>query len=223
MIPRITRLLAICTASILFTAVGCDKGTNSSTSTDGKTAGGSATTEPSVGRAGHGTTQPAAMTQAMGGKTAMATITPAKAAATQPANQAVSGMVMFTQTGDGVKVTGDLMGLAPGKHGIHIHEKADMSDASLASLGGHWDPDMHKHHGGPTGDMRHGGDLGNIEADDTGKAHVDVTVAGLTVGDGSAHDVVGHSIVVHAKEDDMKTDPSGNSGGRVAAGVIQGK
>lgn len=204
---RTTRILALCTASILLTAIGCDKGKTETTSTGTTTTGGNTSA----------TTQPAA------GKTAMAMIAPAKAAATQPANQAVAGTVTFTSSADGVKVVADLTGLSPGKHGIHIHEKTDMSDPALASLGGHWDPDMHKHHGGTTGEMRHAGDLGNIEADASGKAHLDETIAGLTIGDGGKHDVIGHSVVVHAKEDDLKTDPSGNSGGRVAAGVIVAK
>jgi Cu-Zn family superoxide dismutase len=201
---RATRILALCTASILFTAIGCDKG-KSSTATDSKPSG--ATTQPT----------------ATAGKTVIVTITSAKAAATQPANQTVTGTVTFTQSADGVKVVADLTGLAPGKHGIHIHEKTDMSDPGLMSLGAHWDPDMHMHHGGTMGDMRHGGDLGNLEADASGKAHLDETIAGLTIGDGGKHDIVGHSVVVHAKEDDLKTNPSGNSGGRVAAGVIEAK
>jgi Cu-Zn family superoxide dismutase len=155
-------------------------------------------------------------------KTAMATIAPSKNAATQPSNTAVAGMVMFTTEGDGVKVVVDLTGLAPGKHGIHIHEKSDVSEASLKSAGGHWNPDGH-HHGDPAmADMHHAGDLGNLEAGADGKAHLEITLPGYTIGDGGKHDLVGHSVIVHAKEDDLKTDPAGNSGDRIAGGAIVG-
>ena len=154
-------------------------------------------------------------------KTAVAIIKPSKGAATQPANQSVTGTVAFTQVGDGVKVVADLTGLSPGKHGIHIHDKADLSAPDLSSAGGHWDPDGHKVHGGPTseGEKRHAGDLGNIEADKDGKAHLEETIPGLTLGDGGKHDVVGHAVIVHAKEDDMKDIKS--AGGRVAGGAIE--
>jgi Cu-Zn family superoxide dismutase len=182
------------------TLVGCNKGN----STDNKT--------------------PASKTSSntTAAKTAVATIAPSKSAATQPANKDVTGTVTFTATKDGVKVVADLTGLSPGKHGIHIHEKSDLSDPMLKSAGGHWNPDA-QHHGGPTSESHHAGDLGNVTADADGKAHLEMTLDGLTIGDGGKHDVVGHSIVVHAKEDDLKSDPAGNSGDRIAAGVIEAK
>ena len=83
------------------------------------------------------------------GAVAVAKLEAAKGAATQPVNKSVSGTVTFTQTGDGVKMVADLMGLSPGKHGIHIHEKTDFSAPDLTSAGGHWDPEATKQHGGP--------------------------------------------------------------------------
>lgn len=153
--------------------------------------------------------------------TAVVTISSASAAATQPANQHVAGTVTFTQEKEGVKAVVDLTGLAPGKHGIHIHEKTDMSAPDLSSAGGHWDPDGHKQHGGPTSeaDKRHAGDLGNLVADAEGKAHYEVSIAGVSIG--GKNDIVGHSVIVHAKEDDMKSNPAGNAGGRVAGGAIK--
>lgn len=164
--------------------------------------------------------KPALMANAQGMKTAVATIAAAKGAATQPANQHVAGTVTFTETADGVKVVADLTGLAPGKHGIHIHDKADMSAPDLTSAGGHWDPDGHKQHGGPAseGEKRHAGDLGNLEADAAGKAHYELTITGVSIG--GKNDILGHSVIIHAKEDDMKSNPAGNAGGRVAGGVI---
>jgi Cu-Zn family superoxide dismutase len=166
-------------------------------------------------------TQPSGGAESSGGKTAVATLTAAKAAATQPANQNVGGTVTFTPAADGVHVVADLTGLAPGKHGFHLHEKTDMSDPGLMSVGSHWDPDMTKMHGAPDGDhaKHHAGDFGNVEADASGKAHLDETIKGLTVGDGGKYDVIGHAVVVHAKEDDLKEMKS--AGPRVAAGAIE--
>lgn len=129
----------------------------------------------------------------------------------------VTGTVTFTKSGDEVEVSGDIENLAPGKHGFHIHEKGDCSAPDAASAGGHFNP-THQHHGGPATAERHEGDLGNIEADKSGKAHVQWKGKMSLSGPDS---IIGHSVVVHEKEDDLKTDPSGNSGARVACGVIE--
>jgi Cu-Zn family superoxide dismutase len=164
------------------------------------------------------------MDNAPGGeKTAVARLETAKAASTQPSWGKPTGTVTFTQVGDNkVKAAYDLKGLAPGKHGFHIHEKGDLSAADFSSAGPHFNPTKHKHEG-TTGENRHAGDLGNVEADTSGNSKGDVTVEGLTIGSGAATDIVGRSIVVHEKADDMKTDPSGNSGARISAGVIEAK
>ena len=149
---------------------------------------------------------------------AHANIQPSKA----PGQDDVKGVVRFTPAGSGggVKVHAEITGLEPNsKHGFHIHEKADLSAPDLASAGGHFNPTMHKH-GGPQGDMRHGGDLGNLTADASGKAAYEATIAGITIDDPKTG-VVGHSVIVHEKPDDLKTDPSGSSGARIAGGVIK--
>ena len=129
----------------------------------------------------------------------------------------VTGTVTFTKTGDDVQVVADVTGLKPGKHGFHLHEKGDCSAPDAASAGAHFNP-THQHHGGPMTTERHAGDLGNIEADASGKAHLDwkgkMSLSG-------AESIIGKSVVVHEKEDDLKTDPSGNSGARIACGVIE--
>lgn len=152
------------------------------------------------------------------GTTSSATITASKAAATQPSNQNVTGTVTFTQDNLDVRVMADLTGLAPGKHGIHIHEKADLSDPELKSAGPHWDQAGMHHHGDPAAGEHHAGDLGNLTADDSGKAHMEGLIKGIKL-----DDLTGKSVIIHAKEDDLKTDPSGNSGGRVAGGAIEKK
>lgn len=129
----------------------------------------------------------------------------------------VGGTVTFTAGNDGVKVVADITGLTPGKHGFHIHEFGDCSDKEAKSAGGHLNPMKHEH-AGPDATDRHEGDLGNIEADASGKAHLEMTDKMLKMsGDTS---ILGHAVIVHEKADDLKTQPTGDAGGRVACGVI---
>ncbi|HEX8280225.1 MAG TPA: superoxide dismutase family protein [Chthoniobacterales bacterium] len=130
----------------------------------------------------------------------------------------VMGTVAFTKTADGVKVVADVSGLTPGKHGFHIHEFGDCSDPKADSAGGHFNPNKHQH-GGPDAPQRHAGDFGNIEADASGKAHFEVTDKALSMGDDD-DSIIGHAVIVHEKDDDLKTQPTGNAGGRLACGVI---
>ena len=141
-----------------------------------------------------------------------------KAAATleSKSGSQVTGTVMFTKVGDEVQVVADIQGLKPGKHGFHVHDKGDCSAPDAASAGPHFNPTM-KHHGGPNTAYHHTGDLGNIETDSSGKTHLDWKGKLSLSGTDS---IIGKSVVVHEKEDDLKTDPSGNSGARVACGAI---
>ena len=132
----------------------------------------------------------------------------------------VSGKLMLMPMRDGVHVTGDIGGLAPGSsHGFHVHEKGDCSAADASSAGGHFNP-TGSAHGKAGTSVHHAGDIDNIVADASGVAHVDTHVSGVTLGGGAANDVVGRAIVVHAAPDDYQTQPSGNSGARIACGVI---
>ena len=129
----------------------------------------------------------------------------------------VTGTVTFTKSGDDVKVVADVTGLTPGKHGFHVHEFGDCSAADASSAGGHYNPTKHEH-AAPDVSDRHMGDLGNLEADSSGKAHLERTDKTLKLsGDNS---IVGYAVIVHEKEDDLKTQPTGNAGGRLACGVI---
>jgi Cu-Zn family superoxide dismutase len=143
-------------------------------------------------------------------------VTKAMATLDPKSGSKVTGTITFTKSGDETRVVADIENLTPGKHGIHIHEKGDCSAADAASAGGHFNP-AHQHHGGPTGTDRHAGDLGNLTADASGKAHLDWKGKLSLSGDDS---IIGKSVVVHEKEDDLKTDPAGNSGARIACGVI---
>ncbi len=134
------------------------------------------------------------------------------------AGNKVAGTVTFTPIADGVQVHAEITGLTPGKHGFHVHEFGDCSAADASSAGGHFNPN-HKPHAGPEAPERHEGDMGNVEADASGNAKLDYVDHQLSLSsdDKSA---IGRSVVVHAKPDDLKTQPSGDSGARVACGVI---
>jgi Cu-Zn family superoxide dismutase len=132
--------------------------------------------------------------------------------------QTVSGKLEFTQEAGAVHISGEVKHLSPGKHGIHVHDKADLSAPDLASAGGHFNPTKEAH-GAPGAAHHHAGDFGNITADENGTAHVDLTISGLSLT--GPNSIVGHSIIIHGAADDLKSQPSGNSGPRVAGGVIE--
>jgi superoxide dismutase, Cu-Zn family len=129
----------------------------------------------------------------------------------------VSGIITFTRVDNGIKIVADIQDLAPGKHGFHIHECGDCSAADGSSAGGHFNPDQ-KTHGSPMDMTHHAGDMGNLEADPTGKAHFEYVDA--TISFEGTSSIIGRSIIIHKNEDDLKTQPTGNAGARVACGVI---
>lgn len=129
----------------------------------------------------------------------------------------VEGTLSFTKTGDGIRVEGEINGLTPGKHGFHIHEFGDLTSPDGTSAGGHFNP-TGEPHGAPDADKRHAGDFGNIEADQSGAVKVNFEDKKITF-EGPAS-ILGRGVVVHAKPDDLKSQPSGNAGDRVAVGVI---
>ena len=129
----------------------------------------------------------------------------------------VEGTLTFTRAAGGMKVAGRITGLAAGTHGFHIHEFGDCSAADFSSAGGHYNPTGHQH-AGPAEARRHIGDMGNIEASADGAATVDYTDTRLRFE--GAHGILGRGVIVHANPDDLKTQPTGNAGGRVACGVI---
>jgi Cu-Zn family superoxide dismutase len=145
-----------------------------------------------------------------GPKKAICVLTPTK-------DSKVSGVVTFTVKGDAIELAGVVTGLTPGKHGFHVHEFGDLNSADGMATGGHFNPDKEKH-GGPHAKERHVGDLGNIEADENGKATLKMTDKLLALS--GAHSIIGRGLIVHAKADDFTTQPTGDAGGRVAQGVI---
>lgn len=130
----------------------------------------------------------------------------------------VAGAITFIQEKDGLRILADISGLTPGKHGFHIHEHGDCSAADGTSAGGHFNPTNNKH-GGPDSEVRHVGDLGNLEADKFGFAHYDRVDTLIELN--GEYSIIGKSIIIHADEDDLVSQPTGNAGARVACGAIQ--
>lgn len=127
------------------------------------------------------------------------------------------GTVEFIQHEDHVEIIAEVTGLTPGKHGFHVHEWGDVNCMDGKCTGGHFNP-TGAPHAGPDAAKRHVGDLGNIEADANGHGvyHRNDKVISLN----GANSIVGRAIIVHAGEDDLKSQPTGDAGSRVAYGVI---
>lgn len=194
--------LCLLIAVAALSAAGC-KHEETTTTTTG--------TEPGMSEPAPEAAPPAATEPAMGGRTAEATL-----ASSQPG---VGGTVRFTEeAGGGVRVVADVTGAKAGKHGFHIHETGDCSAPDYKSAGGHFNPTGAVHACAPT-DPRHSGDFGNIEVGPNGVGHMEMVATNLTF-DGPSS-LVGKAVILHAGEDDCKTQPSGNSGDRIACGVIQ--
>ncbi|HEX8905021.1 MAG TPA: superoxide dismutase family protein [Longimicrobiaceae bacterium] len=128
------------------------------------------------------------------------------------------GTVTLAGAPDGIAVSGQITGLPPGEHGFHLHAVGRCDPPGFDSAGPHWNP-ANKQHGTLNPAGPHAGDLGNLNVSPDGV----VNVAGTTRG-GSLRELLdadGAALVVHEKADDYRTDPSGNSGARIACGVIQ--
>jgi Cu-Zn family superoxide dismutase len=129
----------------------------------------------------------------------------------------VHGEITFTQKGDTVEIKGEVMGLKPGKHAFHVHEFGDCSSHDAMSTGGHFNPTKMKH-GAPDAEERHVGDLGNITADDDGKAKINFKDKIISLH--GKNSIIGRAVIIHADADDFKTQPTGNAGARVGSGVV---
>lgn len=130
------------------------------------------------------------------------------------------GTVMIWDQGTGVVLDLRLHDLTPGEHAIHFHQVPKCESPDFKSAGGHFNPEAKKH-GFDSPDGHHAGDIKNFTVGANGKAKVHLLNSDATLKDG-AHSLLtnGAAVVIHAKADDYKTDPSGNSGDRIACGVI---
>ena len=130
----------------------------------------------------------------------------------------VTGTVSFTPSAQGMVVSATIKGLKPNaEHGFHVHEKGDCSAPDAMSAGGHFNPHGAAH--GAPGSPAHAGDMPNLRADASGTAVYKATVSGLSLT--GMHGVMGLSVAVHRDPDDYRSQPAGNSGARVACGVIK--
>ena len=142
-------------------------------------------------------------------RTAVATMAPTT-------GNTAHGTVTFTEVDGGIKVNVHLEGVPEGKHGFHIHENGDCGNDGKAA-GGHWNPEG-KPHGSPDSTQHHIGDLGNVTANADGVVDSEVVYSFLTF-DGE-NSILGKGVILHAKADDLTSQPTGAAGARIACGVI---
>jgi superoxide dismutase, Cu-Zn family len=127
------------------------------------------------------------------------------------------GHAKITEVAGGLRVTVDVHGLKPGLHGAHLHTVGKCDGPDFASAGSHWNPTSMKH-GSMNPQGPHEGDLPNLTIGADGRGTIGVNVAGASFD--ALLDADGAAMVIHASPDDLMTDPSGNSGGRIACGVL---
>jgi Cu-Zn family superoxide dismutase len=154
---------------------------------------------------------------------------PAKPAPAKPVTVKLSdgagksvGTAKLSADPGGVKITLAVKGLAPGEHAIHVHETAKCDGPDFKSAGGHFNPD-HKQHGKDNPAGAHAGDIPNFTVDAKGGSTATLIAPGITL-DAGEHSVFtggGTALMIHAKADDLKTDPAGAAGDRVACGLIK--
>jgi Cu-Zn family superoxide dismutase len=203
---KISLLLSV--LMVLFTFAACSSKPDEER---GTSAGGEA---PTPAEAPSST--PPATTAPAAGASATATLQGA------PEDTDFSGTVTFTEESGGVRVVADLAGVdKPGKHGFHVHETGDCThgtgDKHFTSAGGHFNPTGAEHACPPT-EPRHAGDLGNVEVGANGAGRVEMMANGLSLS--GPNSIVGKAVILHAGEDDCKTQPTGNAGDRLACGVV---
>ncbi len=127
----------------------------------------------------------------------------------------ISGVVHFERSETGTKVTAEIMGLSEGNHGFHIHQYGDCSAPDGTSAGGHFDPDEMQHNSRDA-EKRHVGDMGNLESE----GEQSTTTINYVDDNIFLEEIIGRGIIIHAGEDDLSSQPSGDAGARIACGVI---
>lgn len=133
------------------------------------------------------------------------------------------GEVKFKEVKGGVSMSAKVMNLPVGQHAIHVHEKGSCEAPEFKSAGGHFNP-AHKKHGLQNPEGHHAGDMPNMTVNAKGKGTFRTVIQGVTLegtGDNSLFHQGGTSVVIHEKADDMKSDPAGNAGARLACGPVQ--
>ena len=131
------------------------------------------------------------------------------------------GMAMLSRASNGVNIALDVKGLTPGEHALHVHMTPKCEGPGFTTAGGHFNP-MTKKHGMKNPEGPHAGDMNNFTVAADGSAKVTVVAPGVTLGT-EANSVFangGTALVIHARGDDMMTDPAGNAGDRIACGIV---
>jgi Cu-Zn family superoxide dismutase len=133
------------------------------------------------------------------------------------------GTAVLSTVAEGVKIHLEATKLSPGMHGFHIHEFGLCDKPDFVTAGMHLNP-FHKQHGFENPQGYHAGDLPNIQVGADGKVNVDLITKAITLEKGQPNSLIkdqGVSLIIHEKSDDYMTDPTGNSGARIACGVIK--
>jgi superoxide dismutase, Cu-Zn family len=146
---------------------------------------------------------------------------PAAGVTVRDATGRVVGSAVLLQEDDGVRILLDLKGFTPGTKAVHIHDVGRCDPPSFESAGPHFNPTTAEH-GSENPKGPHAGDLPNITVDANGQGHLEVTNPRISLKPGptSLFDANGSALVVHEGPDDLRTDPSGNSGARIGCGII---
>lgn len=133
------------------------------------------------------------------------------------ADGSAAGSAVATTTAEGLAVTVSVTGITPGEHGVHVHMTGKCDAPGFTTAGGHWNPGSTQH-GLDNPQGAHAGDMPNLSVADDGSGTLTFTLRSGTMA--QLLDADGSAFVVHAGKDDQKTDPSGDSGDRVACGVF---
>ena len=145
----------------------------------------------------------------------------AKVTLNDAAGKAVGTALITDKSGSGVTVKLEVKGLPPGEHALHFHQTAKCEGPAFTTAGGHFNP-AGKKHGMQNPDGPHAGDMNNFTVKPNGTAKVTISDANVNLGDGpnSLYSNGGTALMIHAAADDMKSDPAGNAGARIACGTI---
>lgn len=199
--------------AVAVVAVGCGRKDDAAPAPSTQTAPAPAGDSPTVASA----TDPAT---AQGGSATGETTSQAAVQLSPTQGNTANGGLKIAAAGSGVRISGMVQGLKPdSEFGFHFHEKGDCSAPDATSAGAHFNPN-NQQHGNPQSQPHHAGDMANVKSDAQGVAEVSIDNADVSLQSGQPNDVLGKALVMHAKPDDYQTQPSGNSGDRIACGVV---